>query len=273
MLSPTEAAPASRAPRLAASIRPGPPPVITAKPASPIARPISRARAYCGSLGGVRAEPKTQTAGPISRERLEALAQLRLDQGEPLLVGPRRRDRRLLGADDLLVGVGGSSGSWFAHRAVRFASGARDYLRKFPWKHPRDHSCRSTTAADGTVRALDDRLVIESLTVEDERAAKLVRERAEAGHPPAQTVRDAVEIGARVLEREGTAAEVDYVRAEFERHAAELRERLAQGARVRRRAARRADHRDLRRLARRLGAEGHRRAGQAGARSSSARRC
>lgn len=81
-------------------------------------------------------------------------------------------------------------------------------------------------AAGGTVRALDDRLVIESLTVEDERAARLVRERAEGGSSPAQTVRDAVEIGARVLEREGTAAEVDYVRAEFERHAGELRERL-----------------------------------------------
>ncbi|MFI5122049.1 MAG: hypothetical protein ACHQJ5_04080 [Vicinamibacteria bacterium] len=81
-------------------------------------------------------------------------------------------------------------------------------------------------AGDGTVRALGDRLVIEALTIEDERAARLVRDRAEAGHAPAQTVRDAVEIGARVLEREGTAAEVDYVRAEFERHAAELRERL-----------------------------------------------
>jgi flagellar hook-basal body complex protein FliE len=82
--------------------------------------------------------------------------------------------------------------------------------------------------ADGaTIRPFNDRLVIEHLTVDDPRAAKLVRDRAEAGHPPAQTVRDAVEIGARVLEREGTAAEVDYVRAEFERQAAELRERLA----------------------------------------------
>lgn len=80
--------------------------------------------------------------------------------------------------------------------------------------------------ADGTVRALGGRLVIESLTVEDERSARVVRERAESGHAPAQTVRDAVEIGARVLEREGTAVEVDYVRAEFERHAAELRQRL-----------------------------------------------
>jgi hypothetical protein len=82
-------------------------------------------------------------------------------------------------------------------------------------------------AGDASVRAIDDRLVIERLEVADARAAKLVRERAEVGHAPAQTVRDSIEIGARVLEREGTVAEVDYVRAEFERHAAELRERLA----------------------------------------------
>jgi hypothetical protein len=81
-------------------------------------------------------------------------------------------------------------------------------------------------SGDGIVRALGDRLVIERLEVEDERAAQVVRERGEAGHPPAQTVRDAIEIGARVLEREGAAAEVDYVRAEFERHASALRERL-----------------------------------------------
>jgi hypothetical protein len=81
-------------------------------------------------------------------------------------------------------------------------------------------------ADDGSVRAIDGRLVIERLEVADARAAKLVRERAEAGQAPAQTVRDAVEIGARVLEREGTATEVDYVRAEFERQAGELRERL-----------------------------------------------
>ena len=79
---------------------------------------------------------------------------------------------------------------------------------------------------DGVVRALGDRLVIERLTVDDRRAAGVVRERAEAGQAPTQTVRDAIEIGTRVLEREGAAAEVDYVRAEFERHASELRDRL-----------------------------------------------
>ncbi len=78
----------------------------------------------------------------------------------------------------------------------------------------------------GIVRALDDRLVIERLTVSDKRAARVVRERAEGGQEATRTVADAIEIGARVLDREDAAAEVDYVRAEFERHAGELRERL-----------------------------------------------
>ena len=85
-------------------------------------------------------------------------------------------------------------------------------------------------AADGSVRAIDDRLVIERLEVADARAARLVRERAEGGQSPAQAVRDAVEIGARVLEREGTAAEVDYVRAEFERVAGEARRQMLEQA-------------------------------------------
>ena len=83
-----------------------------------------------------------------------------------------------------------------------------------------------TFTEDATIRVLDGRLVIERLAVEDERAARIVRERAKGGHEPAATVRDAIEIGARVLEREGTAAEVDYVKAEFGRHTGELAERL-----------------------------------------------
>ena len=81
-------------------------------------------------------------------------------------------------------------------------------------------------AGHGSVRAIGDRLVIEQLVIEDDRTARVVRERAENGQKPAQTVRDAVEIGARVLEREGTAVEVDYVRAEFGKHAGDLAERL-----------------------------------------------
>jgi hypothetical protein len=82
------------------------------------------------------------------------------------------------------------------------------------------------SAAEGHVRALDDRLVIEAMTVTDERAARVVRDRAKAGRNPAETVGKAIEIGARVLDGEETAANVDYVRAEFERHARDLRERL-----------------------------------------------
>lgn len=80
---------------------------------------------------------------------------------------------------------------------------------------------------DGAVRALDDRLVIERLTVSDERASRVVRERAEAGQPPPRTVADAIEIGARVLDREDAAVEVDYVRRELEAGLGELDRRLA----------------------------------------------
>src|SRR5919198_1096452 len=82
-------------------------------------------------------------------------------------------------------------------------------------------------APEGVVRALDDRLVIERLTVADERAARVVRERAEAGRRPAETVAKAVEIGARVLDSEETAANVDYVRAELERGVGKLNHELA----------------------------------------------
>jgi hypothetical protein len=90
-------------------------------------------------------------------------------------------------------------------------------------------------AHDGAVRAIDDRRVtvtddgleIKALTISDERAARVVRERAEAGQPPPHTVAKAVEIGARVLESEGAAANVDYVNSEFERQMGSLAEKLA----------------------------------------------
>jgi hypothetical protein len=78
-------------------------------------------------------------------------------------------------------------------------------------------------AGDSSVRAIDDRLVIERLTVVDERAAQLVRDRRELGQDPGRTVADAIEIGARVLDREEAAAEVDFVRREYERAVAEHR--------------------------------------------------
>ena len=82
-----------------------------------------------------------------------------------------------------------------------------------------------------SVRTLDDRVVVENLTVEDARVAEVVRQRAETGQPPVQTVINAIEIGARVLEREGMAAEVDYVQREFERTASEVRQQFTDQAR------------------------------------------
>lgn len=72
------------------------------------------------------------------------------------------------------------------------------------------------TGRTAAVRALGDRLVIEALTVADERAAGLVRERAEAGTEAAETVRAMIEVGARVLDSEQTAANVDYVKRELQ---------------------------------------------------------
>lgn len=79
--------------------------------------------------------------------------------------------------------------------------------------------------AEGAVRALDDRLVIERLTVGDEHAARVVRERADA-QPPTETVRKAIEIGTRVLDTEGAAVNVAYVRRELEAALGELDRRL-----------------------------------------------
>ena len=81
-------------------------------------------------------------------------------------------------------------------------------------------------AGDGSVRALDDRLVIERLEVDDARAARLVRDRAAAGRAAPETVRKAIEIGSRVLDSEETAANVDYVRRELEQGLGELDNRL-----------------------------------------------
>jgi hypothetical protein len=80
---------------------------------------------------------------------------------------------------------------------------------------------------EGAVRAIDDRLVIERLEVHDAGAARVVREQAEKRRSPAETVTRAIEIGSRLIESEGTAANVDYVRAELERQLRPLAEQLS----------------------------------------------
>lgn len=73
-----------------------------------------------------------------------------------------------------------------------------------------------------SVRAIGDRIVIENLTVADELAAKVVRERAETGAPATETVVKAIEIGARVIDSESTATNVDYVQRVFEERVGKL---------------------------------------------------
>ena len=67
------------------------------------------------------------------------------------------------------------------------------------------------------VRTIGDRLVVDGLVVEDDCAVRLVREREQHGDDPAKVVRDAVEIGARVLDREQAAANAEFVKTEFEK--------------------------------------------------------
>jgi hypothetical protein len=79
----------------------------------------------------------------------------------------------------------------------------------------------------GAVRALDDRLLIERLEVIDAGAARVVREQAQEGRTPPETVTRAIEIGTRVIETEGTAANVDFVNAKFSEHMGGLADQLS----------------------------------------------
>jgi hypothetical protein len=83
---------------------------------------------------------------------------------------------------------------------------------------------------DATVRVVGDRLVVENLSVSDECAARVVRERAASGHAPADTVTKAVEIGARVLENEETTVNVDYVQKALDRGVGKVSQDLSQQA-------------------------------------------
>ena len=72
-----------------------------------------------------------------------------------------------------------------------------------PLRHPR-------------VSALLGRVVIEHLVVDDALAAELVRARADAGEDPARLIADAIEIGARVLDREQAGASVEVLKQDLE---------------------------------------------------------
>jgi hypothetical protein len=90
---------------------------------------------------------------------------------------------------------------------------------------------RSIHVPDAHVELRGDSVLIESLLVNDRTLAELVARRVERDLAAEETVLDALEIGARVLDREATGAEVDLVRSEFERVSADVERAFADRAR------------------------------------------
>jgi hypothetical protein len=82
------------------------------------------------------------------------------------------------------------------------------------------------------VRTVGDRLAIDGLVVDDECAVRLVGERERSGEDTVKTVRDAIEIGARVLDREQAGANAEFVKTEFERASREVQTEFAEKART-----------------------------------------
>jgi hypothetical protein len=78
------------------------------------------------------------------------------------------------------------------------------------------------------VSALIGRVIIENLIVDDPCAADVVRARQDAGEDPARVVTDAIEIGARVLDREQAGATVEVLRQDLENASKEVEQRLGQ---------------------------------------------
>jgi len=82
------------------------------------------------------------------------------------------------------------------------------------------------------VEVRGDTVTIDGVAVQDRTLAELVAHRSEQGVDGEDTVRDALEIGARVLDREATGAEVDFVRREFEKLSSEVERSFADKARA-----------------------------------------
>src|SRR4051794_7685107 len=80
------------------------------------------------------------------------------------------------------------------------------------------------------VRTVAGHVQVDGLVVADEATFRLVREREEAGEDPAHALADAIEIGARVLDRENAAAQTEFVRTEFERVSREVETAFAERA-------------------------------------------
>jgi TolA-binding protein len=78
------------------------------------------------------------------------------------------------------------------------------------------------------VYTLVGRLIVENLVVDDAGASELVRRREEAGDDAARVVSDAIEIGARILDREQAGATVEVLREDLQRASREVEQQLGQ---------------------------------------------
>lgn len=82
------------------------------------------------------------------------------------------------------------------------------------------------------LRLLGDRIAVDGLLVDDETVVRLVRERQDAGDDGVELLLGAIEIGARVLDREQTGANVELAKVELERAARELETTFGERART-----------------------------------------
>lgn len=78
------------------------------------------------------------------------------------------------------------------------------------------------------VRVLGDRVVVEDLEIADEVVARLVREHRD----PVRALHEMVEIGARVLDREQTGSEAEFLRGELEKVGREVEAAFTEKARL-----------------------------------------
>jgi molybdopterin converting factor small subunit len=76
------------------------------------------------------------------------------------------------------------------------------------------------------IHTLVGRLIVDNLVVDDPVAADLVRRRADAGEDAAQVVAGAIEIGARVMDREQAGATVEVLSQNLEKASRDAEERL-----------------------------------------------
>ena len=89
----------------------------------------------------------------------------------------------------------------------------------------------ATPLRQTNVRTIGDRLAVDGLVIADECAVRLVREREEAGEDAVRVVTDAVEIGARVLDREQAGANAEFVKNEFDKVSREVEHSFSDRAR------------------------------------------